>query len=144
MEKTSFTVDPNLDVALRVKSASFQWEESRAPETQSKENKKSKKIEHRSQRQESPKQHEPFVIKDLDLEIPWGELCAIVGPVGSGKTSLLLGLLQFFFQKIYIVTLSLIVGLIGEMRRTAGSCTFGGSVSYCSQTAWIQNATLVI
>ena len=41
------------------------------------------------------------------------------GSVGSGKTSLL-------------------QGLIGEMRKTSGSITFGGSVGYCPQSAWIQ------
>ncbi|KAF8072009.1 ABC transporter [Lyophyllum atratum] len=50
-------------------------------------------------------------------------LVAIVGAVGSGKTSLL-------------------QGIIGEMRRTGGSVRFGGSVGYCPQSAWIQNATI--
>ena len=53
------------------------------------------------------------------MEIPRGMLVAVVGPVGSGKTSLL-------------------QGLIGEMRKTSGSITFGGSVGYCPQSAWIQ------
>ena len=53
------------------------------------------------------------------MEIPRGVLVAIVGHVGSGKTSLL-------------------QGLIGEMRKTSGSITFGGSVGYCPQIAWIQ------
>ena len=46
---------------------------------------------------------------------------ALVGPVGSGKTSLL-------------------QGFIGEMRKTSGNITFGGSVGpgYCPQSAWIQ------
>ena len=35
------------------------------------------------------------------------------------------------------------MGLIGEMRKVQGSVTFGGTIGYCSQTAWIQNATLV-
>lgn len=51
--------------------------------------------------------------------IPKGRLVAIVGPVGSGKTSLL-------------------QGMVGEMPRTTGTVTFGGSVSYAAQTAWIQ------
>ena len=53
------------------------------------------------------------------MEIPRGMLVAIVGHVGSGKTSLL-------------------QGLIGEMRKTSGTITFGGSVGYCPQIAWIQ------
>ena len=60
-----------------------------------------------------------FQVRDISMEIPRGTLVAIVGPVGSGKTSLL-------------------QGLIGEMRKTSGSITFGGSVGYCPQSAWIQ------
>ena len=58
-------------------------------------------------------------MQNVSLTIPRGQLVAVVGTIGSGKSSLL-------------------QGLIGEMRRTAGSVTFGGSVAYCSQTAWIQ------
>lgn len=60
-----------------------------------------------------------FQVKDVNLTIPRGSLTAIVGPVGSGKSSLL-------------------QGLIGEMRRIEGSVSFGGSVAYCPQSAWIQ------
>lgn len=60
-----------------------------------------------------------FKIKAIDMEIPRGQLVAIVGAVGVGKTSLL-------------------QGLTGEMRRTGGTVEFGGTVSYCAQSAWIQ------
>jgi len=69
--------------------------------------------------------HEPeqtekvFKFQKTSLRIPKGQVVAIVGPVGSGKSSLL-------------------QGLIGEMRRKTGSVKFGGSVSYCPQSAWIQ------
>ncbi|KAL7424431.1 ATP-binding cassette transporter yor1 [Cryptotrichosporon argae] len=64
-----------------------------------------------------------FKIEDLNLAIPRGALVAIVGSIGSGKSSLL-------------------QGLMGEMRRTAGSVTFSGTTSLCAQTPWIQNATV--
>jgi ABC-type multidrug transport system fused ATPase/permease subunit len=64
-----------------------------------------------------------FKLHDINMVIPRGKLVAIVGPVGTGKTSLL-------------------EGIIGEMRRTAGTVKFGGSVGYCPQSAWIQNATI--
>jgi ABC-type hemin transport system ATPase subunit len=48
-----------------------------------------------------------------------GQIVAIVGPVGSGKSS--------FLQ-----------GLIGEMRKETGSVKFAGSLSYCPQNVWIQ------
>ncbi|KAJ1310438.1 hypothetical protein OPQ81_007171 [Rhizoctonia solani] len=66
---------------------------------------------------------EPFKMTNINLEIPRGQLCAIVGPVGSGKSSLL-------------------QGLIGEMRKTGGDVRFGGSVGYCPQTAWIQSISI--
>ncbi|KAK9761312.1 hypothetical protein K7432_013885 [Basidiobolus ranarum] len=64
----------------------------------------------------------PF-LRDINFTIPKGKLVAVVGSVGSGKSSLL-------------------NALVGEMRLVDGSITFGGRVGYCPQTAWIQNATL--
>ena len=58
-------------------------------------------------------------MKQVDFKVPRGQLLAIVGAVGSGKTSLL-------------------QGLTGDMRKTEGSVRFGGSLAYCSQSAWIQ------
>ncbi|CCO26031.1 Canalicular multispecific organic anion transporter 1 AltName: Full=ATP-binding cassette sub-family C member 2 [Rhizoctonia solani AG-1 IB] len=66
---------------------------------------------------------EPFRMNNINLEIPRGQLCAIVGPVGSGKSSML-------------------QGLIGEMRKTGGDIQFGGTVGYCPQTAWIQSISI--
>ncbi|EPQ29164.1 uncharacterized protein PFL1_03451 [Pseudozyma flocculosa PF-1] len=67
---------------------------------------------------------EPFSMHHLNLRIAKGELVAIVGPVGSGKSSLL-------------------QACIGEMRKTSGTVQWGSErVAYCSQSAWIQNATV--
>lgn len=41
----------------------------------------------------TPPVKEPFKMGNINLEIPRGQLCAIVGPVGSGKSSLLQGLI---------------------------------------------------
>ncbi|TDL26292.1 multidrug resistance-associated ABC transporter [Rickenella mellea] len=65
----------------------------------------------------------PFALKGVRLQIPKGSFVAFVGRVGCGKSSVL-------------------QALIGEMRRTRGNITFGGSISYVPQTAWIMNATL--
>ncbi|KAI8610797.1 P-loop containing nucleoside triphosphate hydrolase protein [Chytriomyces sp. MP71] len=62
-------------------------------------------------------------LRDVNLTIPRGSLVGIVGPVGSGKSSLL-------------------NALIGEMRLESGSIDFSGSVSYAAQSAWIQNASV--
>jgi ATP-binding cassette subfamily C (CFTR/MRP) protein 1 len=65
----------------------------------------------------------PFAINGIDLNIGRNELVAIIGGVGSGKSSLL-------------------GALAGDMRRTGGDVTFAGSRAFCPQYAWIQNATV--
>ncbi|CEH14605.1 abc transporter [Ceraceosorus bombacis] len=67
----------------------------------------------------------PFKLENLNLRVAEGELIAIVGPVGSGKSSIL-------------------QGLAGEMRQTSGRLIWGGSGStaYSAQQPWIQAATV--
>ncbi|PPQ77123.1 hypothetical protein CVT25_010817 [Psilocybe cyanescens] len=106
----SLIVDQELKWAVRVEKATFEWEESF--------------INAEGTDGPSPSNSlAPFRVEDIDLHIPRGSLVAVVGRVGSGKSSLLLG-------------------LIGEMRKVSGSVTFGGRVAYCPQTAWIQNASV--
>ncbi|KAM4531012.1 multidrug resistance-associated protein 1 isoform 2-T2 [Odontesthes bonariensis] len=62
-------------------------------------------------------------LKRLNVCIPEGSLVAVVGHVGSGKSSLL-------------------SALLGEMDKMEGTVTVKGSVAYVSQQAWIQNSTL--
>ncbi|KAI0700341.1 multidrug resistance-associated ABC transporter [Cytidiella melzeri] len=69
------------------------------------------------------KEEKPFELKGLNLKIPKGSFVAIVGRVGSGKSSVL-------------------QALIGEMRKTSGDCVFSSSAAYVPQSAWIMNATL--
>jgi ABC-type multidrug transport system fused ATPase/permease subunit len=64
-----------------------------------------------------------FKLIDIDLEIPRGQLVAVVGAIGSGKSSLLSGIMQ-------------------EMRRTEGKVVFGGTTALCSQVPWMINATV--
>lgn len=65
----------------------------------------------------------PFELKKLKMNIPKGSFVAIVGQIGSGKSSVL-------------------QSLIGEMRRTRGQVVFGGTVAYVPQSSWMRNATL--
>ncbi|KAF5342067.1 hypothetical protein D9611_001575 [Ephemerocybe angulata] len=131
-------VDHDLDVAIDVKGASFTWD---APPPEDEGHKKKKHRHGKKPKQlsapSSSHDHGPtpqeveaknaedriFKITDVSMSIPRGSLVAIVGPVGSGKTSLL-------------------QGIIGEMRQTGGTVTFGGNVGFCPQSAWIQNATI--
>uniref|UniRef100_A0A8C2DEB2 Multidrug resistance-associated protein 1 n=1 Tax=Cyprinus carpio TaxID=7962 RepID=A0A8C2DEB2_CYPCA len=62
-------------------------------------------------------------LKRINVCIPEGALVAVVGHVGSGKSSLL-------------------SALLGEMQKQEGYVSIKGSVAYVPQQAWIQNATL--
>ncbi|ETE66837.1 Canalicular multispecific organic anion transporter 1, partial [Ophiophagus hannah] len=68
-------------------------------------------------------QDSDVTIKDITLEIAHGSLVAIVGSVGSGKSSL-------------------ISAMLGEMENIKGHINIQGSMAYVPQQAWIQNATL--
>ncbi|XP_053207952.1 ATP-binding cassette sub-family C member 3-like isoform X2 [Panonychus citri] len=63
------------------------------------------------------------VLRDIDCSIPKGSLVAIVGPIGSGKSSLL-------------------SALLGDLFKISGEVNLTGSLAYVPQTAWIQNETL--
>jgi ATP-binding cassette subfamily C (CFTR/MRP) protein 1 len=66
---------------------------------------------------------EPFKLHNMNFSIGRNELVAVIGSVGSGKSSLL-------------------AALAGDMRRTKGEMTMGASRAFCPQYAWIQNATV--
>ncbi|EGN97738.1 hypothetical protein SERLA73DRAFT_111068 [Serpula lacrymans var. lacrymans S7.3] len=120
-------IDNDLDVAIRVQGASFSWDSSPKPGERGQP--KGFNLEGESKTpaptadENNDDEEKIFKLTDIDFSIPRGQLCAIVGAVGAGKTSLL-------------------QGLVGEMRPTAGSVAFGGTVGYCAQTAWIQNTTI--
>ncbi|KAG6854376.1 hypothetical protein C0991_007367 [Blastosporella zonata] len=132
----TLVVDPTLDVAVEVTDASFTWD-SPPPEVEvggkqkrphgaaakGLAKKEMAKKEQAAQEKAKSNEDNVFRMKELNMRIPRGQLVAIVGAVGCGKTSLL-------------------QGIIGEMRRTGGSVRFGGTVGYCPQSAWIQNATI--
>ncbi|XP_015175308.1 PREDICTED: multidrug resistance-associated protein 1 isoform X5 [Polistes dominula] len=63
------------------------------------------------------------ILKNINMTIEQGQLVAVVGSVGSGKSSL-------------------ISAFLGEMEKLNGRVNTKGSVAYVSQQAWIQNATL--
>ncbi|CAE7233383.1 unnamed protein product, partial [Rhizoctonia solani] len=121
-------IDPDQEDALVVKDAEWVWhnqpkamaskEKGGAPGRSANE----KDGQHKSNDQRLHKTAS-FRVTSISLNVSRGSVVGIVGPVGSGKSSLLLGLL-------------------GEMPRTRGSVSFGGKTAYCSQMAWIQNATL--
>ncbi|XP_017473672.1 PREDICTED: multidrug resistance-associated protein 1 isoform X5 [Rhagoletis zephyria] len=87
--------------------------------------------------QHDPKECDPLIIrkgkfswgegeetlKNIDMTVRKNTLCAVVGTVGSGKSSL-------------------IQALLGEMDKLSGRVNTVGSIAYVPQQAWIQNATV--
>ncbi|XP_068597286.1 ATP-binding cassette sub-family C member 2 [Brachionichthys hirsutus] len=86
--------DPSFNSAVSIRDGSFAWEKDAEP-----------------------------LLKNVSLDIKPGRLVAVVGAVGSGKSSL-------------------ISALLGEMHRTKGFVHIKDSLAFVPQQAWIQNATL--
>ncbi|XP_072454182.1 ATP-binding cassette sub-family C member 6 isoform X5 [Notamacropus eugenii] len=62
-------------------------------------------------------------LQRINLTVPRGSLFAVIGSVGSGKSSLL-------------------SALLGELSKLEGNVNIKGSVAYVPQEAWIQNASV--
>ncbi|KAI8633111.1 ATP-binding cassette transporter protein [Xylariaceae sp. FL1651] len=133
---------PENENAVEMINASFTWERTPtqdtektaaagkkgAPKSGAKQPAKSEKSAETSETNSDTastltEEREPFKLEDLNLAIGRKELIAVIGSVGSGKTSLL-------------------AALAGDMRRTSGEVVLGASRAFCPQYAWIQNATV--
>ncbi|XP_021341468.1 multidrug resistance-associated protein 1-like [Mizuhopecten yessoensis] len=62
-------------------------------------------------------------LRGIDVSVGVGKLVAVVGQVGSGKSSL-------------------VSSILGDMEKLQGHVNVKGSVAYVPQQAWIQNATV--
>ena len=140
----SATWDYNAKEAIVMKNADFTWErhptQDPEDETVGAGDKKARQDKNKTQKRASKQsaheagdatpsdttaveEEKPFNIQGLNLTFGRKELVAIIGSVGSGKTSLL-------------------AALAGDMRRTNGEVVIGASRAFCPQYAWIQNATV--
>jgi ABC-type multidrug transport system fused ATPase/permease subunit len=70
-----------------------------------------------------PGSKEAFELQNINLDFKKGGLTIITGPVGAGKSSLLLGLL-------------------GELELISGKVTLPRSVSYAAQQPWLESLTV--
>ncbi|KAL7797624.1 P-loop containing nucleoside triphosphate hydrolase protein [Trichoderma ceciliae] len=128
---------PEGEHAIELIDASFTWERNPTKEAEKGISGKDKKT---AKKHEVPKEtaqpasgedsastlveeREPFKLQDLNLQAGRNELIAVIGTVGSGKSSLL-------------------AALAGDMRKTNGDVVFGASRAFCPQYAWIQNTSL--
>ncbi|TPX13454.1 uncharacterized protein E0L32_006184 [Thyridium curvatum] len=129
---------PDGENAVEMHHASFTWERTPTQDTEDggKGDKPKGGVKQQPQqpRPQSPagssgdastlvEEREPFKLQDISFEIGRNELVAVIGTVGSGKTSLL-------------------AALAGDMRKTSGEVVLGAQRAFCPQYAWIQNATL--
>lgn len=62
-------------------------------------------------------------LEDLNLELKKGKLYAVIGMVGSGKSSFL-------------------SAILGEINLTEGQIKLNGNISYASQEAWVFGASV--
>jgi len=83
---------------------------------------------------------EAFKLMDLDLKFKVGDLNVIVGPTGSGKTSLLMALLGEMTKlkgDVYLPG-----GCSREDLELDSETQLTESVAYCAQQAWLVNGTV--
>ncbi|KAJ3207917.1 Multidrug resistance-associated protein 1 [Entophlyctis luteolus] len=111
----------NDSIAINLKNAAFTWEAMRSVETEKNAEKQKRSLV--SDLATVNQNSDVFTMNELNLSIPKQSLVAVVGPTGSGKSSLL-------------------SAFAGVMRKTAGYASVNGSVAYCPQDPWIISGTV--
>ncbi|KAF2088727.1 P-loop containing nucleoside triphosphate hydrolase protein [Saccharata proteae CBS 121410] len=115
--------DDQAEYGITVDHADFVWEKTAGKDSEHVDDTASEITAYSSPEQNAKGQDQPFSLHDIHMSIRRNELLAVIGTVGSGKSSLL-------------------SALAGEMRKTKGQITMGATRALCPQYAWIQNATL--
>ena len=109
VEKDTSKPCSKCDVVLSMRNSSYVWE------SDAKDNP--------AFDAEDKQEKADFKLSNWNLEIKHGELVAVIGSVGSGKSS--------FLQAI-----------LGDMAKRSGTAKIYGRVAYVPQQAWIFNSTL--
>nr|POF04550.1 oligomycin resistance atp-dependent permease yor1 [Quercus suber] len=133
-EDADLTRDEEREDLIRIDDASFTWEQNTSQELARKAGSTRSPTEQNSHlhvdgmlasSEDPPVSEEslPFQIQDINLAVGRHELLAVIGSVGSGKSSLL-------------------SAIAGDMRKVSGSIAVGASRALCPQYAWVQNATI--
>ncbi|KAG0281240.1 hypothetical protein BGZ95_005610 [Linnemannia exigua] len=109
-----------LDPVISINSASFSWASPlNSPESRQDSNEHTALLS----ANHSPPNTTPPTLQSIQLTVHQGDLTAVVGRVGQGKSSLL-------------------SAMIGDMYKLDGLVELHGRVAYVPQQAWICNATL--
>ncbi|KAL4994641.1 P-loop containing nucleoside triphosphate hydrolase protein [Aspergillus recurvatus] len=125
-QKEDIERDEHMAEAVRMDRASFTWERMAADKEAGQSEKKAGPGQTKPTTEkaaDSAESEEPFQLRHMTLDIRRDELIAVIGTVGSGKSSLL-------------------AALAGDMRMTDGSVRLSTSRAFCPQYTWIQNTTL--
>ncbi|KAJ1270321.1 hypothetical protein BS78_06G045100 [Paspalum vaginatum] len=107
-------------VAVKVQGGVFAWDVPPGEETRDKSSRPRHGV---AENGEGNGAELVTVLRGIDVEVRRGELTAVVGTVGSGKSSLL-------------------SCIMGEMHKISGMVRICGSTAYVAQTAWIRNGTI--
>ncbi|KAF9976186.1 hypothetical protein BGZ75_000310, partial [Mortierella antarctica] len=116
-------------LAIDIEHGTFAWEQEvdpvKAGVTSAKDSLKDGECQPLLSKYSSPSVAAPAraVLSDINLQILEGNLTAVVGRIGQGKTSLL-------------------NAIMGEMYKKQGTVKVYGDIAYVPQQAWIINATL--
>ncbi|KAG0324594.1 hypothetical protein BGZ99_001658 [Dissophora globulifera] len=127
-------IDESAESAITIEDADFVWEALSNISTKTgtgndRVNANNADLEHSQENTallsdaENNFSHTTPYLQNINLRIARGALVAIVGSVGSGKSSLL-------------------QAIVGNMTQSRGTIIRGSTASYASQTPWIQNATI--
>ncbi|RDW76860.1 ATP-binding cassette transporter YOR1 [Aspergillus mulundensis] len=122
-QKEDIERDESMSDAVRMDHASFTWERMAADKEGDQTGNTSQSEKPTEKPADSADGDEPFQLRDMSLDIRRDELIAVIGTVGSGKSSLL-------------------AALAGDMRLTDGAVRLSTTRAFCPQYTWIQNATL--
>lgn len=119
--------DFRMEDAIETRDASFTWEQALASSQEDSDNPMqavpSSPAPNTTSCANGPSPESPFTVMNVNLNVRRGELLAVIGSVGSGKSSLL-------------------GALAGDMRLTAGEVRMGTTRAFCPQYAWIQNTSV--
>ncbi|KAL4933213.1 ATP-binding cassette transporter YOR1 [Aspergillus undulatus] len=123
-QKEDIQRDGHMPEAVKMDDASFTWERLATDKEAEQAEKKADQEPNSEKASDEPaKPGEPFQLRNMTLDIRRDELIAVIGTVGSGKSSLL-------------------SALAGDMRLTDGAVRLSTSRAFCPQYTWIQNASL--
>ncbi|KAL3285857.1 hypothetical protein HHI36_000377 [Cryptolaemus montrouzieri] len=121
-EENMYTFDPDSsEHEIKLENICARWSGTKNNDFEEKDNIRQEKSALMLGSEENAEQDE--VLKKVNLKVKDNDFLGVVGPVGSGKSSLL-------------------CTILGETHITSGQATIRGTISYASQEPWIFSGTI--